>query len=174
MLALGFLLLPVAGAISATQQGANYSVAALSHDFVADTPVGPKKAGLACLPNGKVRWGDLDPGANADLRARLANKLRSAGLRIDAPNGAGRVLHVRILALRVSACAKKFGLGRPGSLSGKGTIDIEWTVEGTSVSQSSSFMTHADFTFTPSGDNHVTIIDAAFEKSARMVAPQLM
>ncbi|HKX22344.1 MAG TPA: hypothetical protein VJM81_03610 [Rhizorhapis sp.] len=148
---------------------ANFLLVELTHPFVADTPIGPRKAGLMCLPNGKVRWGDINTGTSDDLRAILAERLNAIGL--PPRSGLGRddmiPLRARIISLTVSACAKKFGLGQPGALTGKGIIETEW------VGSTRSFVTRANFSFQPTRDTQAPVLSAAFRETALLVIQEL-
>lgn len=150
-------------------------LAHVNHAFNKDSVIGPRRAGLLCLPNGVVRWGDLNGGAKEDLLGMLANRLRTSGAAVKSVSGAGGEirLHARIVNLRVKACAKKFGLRRPAALSGGGVIDIEWVQEADAKGFDRPLITHADFVFQPNSENAAPILDAAFSASAQQLLAQL-
>ncbi|MBO9575278.1 MAG: hypothetical protein J7494_06055 [Sphingobium sp.] len=88
---------------------------------VEQSTLGSRRAGLLCLPQGSIRWRDIA----ASDKALTANLVKSIGEEVL---GAGRTkgLRIEIVGLSVQSCAKRFGFGDSGVLSGTGKIEIDW------------------------------------------------
>ena len=110
-----------------------YVVERLGDSIGADDSIGPKRAGLMCLPNGHIRWRDLMPGERADRRDIVEDALEDAGLPIvsGAPSATRRQFRVRGLVTEASAslCARQQLIGDKAALSGTAHVTIEWRVE---------------------------------------------
>lgn len=147
----------------------------LGYSFAPETALGPRKAGLMCLPNGKVRWGDLGPVGPNELQDMLARQLRNLGIIIVsadiAPTSGGDRVSAQIDSLHINGCARKWGLGKQRALSGTGTIGVSWTISSGEVSSVNRFHTESAFAFDQTkGDS---ILAKAFEAVATAGAPQL-
>ncbi len=110
-----------------------YVVERLGDGIGADDSIGPKRAGLICLPSGHIRWRDLVPGERADRREIVQDALEDAGLPILSTASAStrRQFRIRGLVTEASAnlCARQQLLGDSAALSGTARLTIEWRIE---------------------------------------------
>lgn len=138
-----------------------------------DTVLGSKKAGLLCMPNGKVRWGDVSPD-DAALTDLFARNLRNAGLKVSLSQEADKVdgipgLKVTLTDFKVSACARRWGFGDRGTMTGQGTVAISWSqrVKNNKNPEGSTFETVETFQIDPRQDPNATILSEAIKASAQ-------
>lgn len=168
-----FSLTPFIGSQAYSAQNSVYVIERLTTNLLAENPIGSKRAGLVCLPNGTLRWRDLNAGSDEVLRENFIRRLRD--LKVDATdvgvNGYGVHLTGRLLDLSVKACARKWGLGQKRALTGSGVIEFEWirSVDGTSH----SFSTRSEFSFDPDRSANAPIVDAALQAVAQSLVAKL-
>ena len=130
-----------------------YVVERIGDRIAPDTEIGKKRAGLACLPNGRIRWSDIGSAGATDRRELVQDAREDAGLPIATLSGGvplKRQVRLRGVVTEAAAdlCAKSF-LGRPSALSGTARLVMEWRGES------------------PEGDapplRHVSAIEQKFE-----------
>lgn len=110
-----------------------YAIERIGDRIAPDTEIGKKRAGLACLPNGRVRWSDIGSAGASDRRELVQDALEDAGLPITTLSGGTplkRQIRLRgiVTDAAVDLCAKNM-LGRPTALSGTARLVMEWRGE---------------------------------------------
>lgn len=114
-----------------------YAITRVGSALADDDLVGSSRAGLVCLPNRAIRWGDVGTGGSMDQREVVQDALEDAGLAMTPLGsfGGGTAAHpalrlratVRAAAFRL--CAKHY-VGDARALSGDAALELEWRVEG--------------------------------------------
>lgn len=144
-----------------------------------DTVLGPKKAGLLCMPNGKVRWRDISPD-DAALTDLVARHLRAAGLKVSSSLETDNVdgttpLKVTVTDFKVAACARRWGFGDRGTMTGQGTVSMSWSQRGKSNDdlKGLTFETVETFQVDPKQDPNATILSEAIKSSVEAAASHL-
>lgn len=133
-----------------------YAVTRISSAIDDGEKVGSKRAGLMCLPQGVVHWGDVATGGSLDQREIVQDALEDAGVAVTPlgeVGGGGERAHLRVRGtVRTAAfrlCAKRFGLGDAKTYSGDVAIEMEWRVEdrasgGMEATHLSKVLRHVD------------------------------
>lgn len=133
------------GAVSAAaSDGPIYAITRVGSALTDDDLVGSKRAGLMCLPNGAIRWGDVGTGGSMDQREVVQDALEDAGLAMTPLGSFGGgtaghpALHLRatVRAAAFRLCAKHY-VGDARALSGDAALELEWRVEGLDGSEAS-------------------------------------
>lgn len=128
---LGCAAAPAAAAASTDRV---YVIERVGDRIAPDAIVGAKRAGLACLPNGRIKWSDVGVGGPTDRREFVEDALEDAGLPIATiMSGTPLRRQVRLRGIITDAaldlCARNI-LGHPSALSGTGKLVVEWRGEG--------------------------------------------
>lgn len=91
--------------------------------------VGPKKAGLACLPNGSVSAVDFVRVAD-EFATPLADLLANRGYKVtrEAAKSSPVSVSVQLIGIDASICAPSWGLGDKSSVKGHVRFLFHWTV----------------------------------------------
>jgi hypothetical protein len=124
------------GAIAAPGNSPLYAVIRVGSSLADEDRIGVKRAGLACLPNGVIRWGDVATGGNMDQREAVQDALEDAGLPVtplglsdDNDRRPALRLRAMVRAADFRVCARHY-LGDAKAYSGDVALDIEWRIEG--------------------------------------------
>lgn len=108
-----------------------YTVARIGSAIDDAQTVGAKRAGMMCLPNGVIHWGDVFSGTQMDQREVVQDVVEDAGLTVtplgNAPDRAFR-LRGTVRTAAFDLCARAW-LGNARALSGTVTLGIEWRLE---------------------------------------------
>ena len=137
--------LAVSGAIlvAAAQQGvagdvATYSIAAIEYTPTPLQQVGSVKAGLLCLPKGKLRWRDVARPGDHALAVRVEDILREGGLNVapqpdplfgDAPPATTYRIRVSVaeVTLRLCVAGDVMLIGKVGRAPAtRGIVTVRW------------------------------------------------
>ena len=123
------LLLSAAPAFAADHV---YVVERIGDRIAPDSEIGKKRVGLACLPNGRVKWSDIGFGGPTDRRELVQDALEDAGLPIATLSGGTplkRQIRLRgvMTEASVDLCAKN--AFRLSALSGTARLVVEWRGE---------------------------------------------
>lgn len=151
-------LLAATGVAAAAAPAAKpvYAITRVGSSLGDDEVVGAKRAGLACLPNGAIRWGDVATGGTMDQREIVQDAAEDAGLPVTPlgmirDGGARSVLNLRgaIRAASFSLCARGWGFGGIGGvgdrarMSGDATLSVEWRVEDQAGGGAATYVSHS-------------------------------
>lgn len=133
--------------------------------FVEQSTLGSRRVGLLCLPWGSLMWRD----------AAAPDKLLTSGMvaQIVAEGvgaGASASLGAQVVRLKVKSCAKHYGLGDAGALSGSGTITVRWSGLGDG---GQSVTTVSPFKFEGAQAGSGAILAAAMRAATASLAPHL-
>lgn len=91
---------------------------------------GKRRAGMLCLPNGKLRVRDFVP-SDGDLQLVADRALKYFGPKAAPLIADGVVFEIRLKSINANLCAHSwgvFGLGDRKDLSGKATFTFAWTL----------------------------------------------
>lgn len=134
----GCLILSAWGtaALAAPADPPIYAVIRVGSVLSDEDRIGVKRAGLLCMPNGAIQWGEVSTGGTMDKREIVQDALEDAGLPVT-PLGAVEVrdrrpvlrLRATVRAANFSLCARHWGMGDAKALSGDVALEIEWRVE---------------------------------------------
>jgi hypothetical protein len=130
-----------AAAIAAPGDRPIYAVVRVGSALAGEDRIGAKRAGLMCLPNGVLRWGDVATGGAMDQREVVQDALEDAGLPVTPLGTTDRASGRPALRLRASIRAAGFNLcarhylGDARAYSGDVALEIEWRVESTDGSE---------------------------------------
>lgn len=131
----GWALLALGAAAPAAARTV-YTVVRVGSDLTGEQIVGVRRAGLACLPAGKLRWAQVDAGTNTDQREAVQDALEDADLPVvpfgeySGERGDAETPRLRgvVKAAAFDLCAKHW-LGDANALSGEARLDVEWRIE---------------------------------------------
>ena len=150
------LILSTWGTVALAAPGARpiYAVVRVGSALADEDKVGVRRAGLACLPNGPIRWSDIATGGVMDQREIVQDALEDAGLPVTPLGSTGDRAGPPALRLRATVrtadfrlCARHY-LGDARAFSGDVALDIEWRVEsavdGSEVPHSSHVTRHIE------------------------------
>lgn len=140
------------------------------YNFTPFSAVGKKKAGLLCLPNGRLVWSDIAPLNPAAINGVMERAFQREVLKIGADLG-NIGITAYVARVDLSACAKNWAFGGEDSYKGRGTIVMEWKFEG---SHSRTLPDLANTTSTFELDGAKQPLEAAFEAAARDVLTKVM
>jgi len=94
-----------------------------------ETVIGPVRAGMLCLPNGKLRWRDLRLPGLLDSQALVARALASGGMNVvtrDAgPSKRGGFINLAIETAHLRLCMPGLS-GVVGKPRGEGNMRLHW------------------------------------------------
>jgi hypothetical protein len=117
-----------------------YSVAKIDFEIDRNRKVGRKKAGLACLPAGGLRWRDVSQPKDSDLISAVSTALIKTGQDVAMPiDDVFRLAPIKtpyliagiIKDVSLNVCMPKwgvFGTGNKDWLKGAGALTVEWTI----------------------------------------------
>ena len=126
------------GAAGAQTSNVSYSIAAIEYALTPLQQVGSVKAGLMCLPKGKLRWRDVARPSDHALAARIEDILRKAGMTVapqpdplfgDAPPVTTYRIRVSVeeVMLRLCVAGDVLLIGKVGRApSTRGTVTVRW------------------------------------------------
>ena len=132
---IGFALAAMAAPVGAVEPP-EYAIAAIEYAPTPTQVVGSVKAGLLCLPKGKLRWRDVALPRDTALSDRLADVLRTNGLSVaarpdplygDAPPVTAFRLRVAVESAKLRVC-QAYGISVGQRPSSKGEIAVRWDV----------------------------------------------
>ena len=112
----------------------DYSIAAVGFDIPDNAVLGPLRAGLLCLPVGKVRWRDLALPDASTATAHLHRTLAAERLQVETggdpifaepPSPTRYRLRVTVPAATLKLCKPGSPIG-PQVYKGAGTLTIVW------------------------------------------------
>lgn len=121
-------------AFGQTSTTPDYSVAAIEYSPGPLTRVGSVKAGLLCLPKGRLRWRDVARPADVTLMRLVTAVLEANGLSVasppdpvfgDPPPMTRYRVRVVVTAMTMRLCVAGLGIGEKKP-SGEGTLSIRW------------------------------------------------
>jgi hypothetical protein len=123
------------GAQAAAPAGpSDYSIAAVEYAIAPFDQVGKLRAGILCLPKGKLRWRDVARPEEDVLARRLGDALRAEAMTVapppdrlfgDAEPMTKFRVRVVIERLAIRLCVPGLGIGEK-SPSGEGTLTVRW------------------------------------------------
>lgn len=125
----------VAESTSALPDVAEYDVVAIKFPL-AQTIIGPKSAGFACIPAGKLRISDFLV-SESDAAGATLTALESAGLTAKSrllsyatrPNNQPAfALEVVVVSIDARLCAKKWVIGASSDFKGDGKFVFDWNI----------------------------------------------
>lgn len=113
------------------------SVAPIRYDIKSEQKLGPKRAGLICLPNGSLSFRDLRLPPPETTTKTVSDRLIVGGLKVaplDPTGFADQPTPYRMVAtvvnIGLSVCAKRWGLGDTTSVTGSANVTIQWSIYG--------------------------------------------
>jgi hypothetical protein len=130
---IAFAIVASSGVAKASDAAADYSIAAIEYAPTPLQQVGSVKAGLLCLPKGKLRWRDVARPGDHALVVRVEDVLRKGGLRVapqpdplfgDAPPATTYRIKAVVTDVALKLCVAGLGIGnRPHS---QGHVTVRW------------------------------------------------
>ncbi len=99
------------------------------YNFTPFSAVGRKKAGLLCVPNGKMTWSDIAPPNPQMINTMMQSALRQEEAKIKRRQIWGSITAL-LVEVNLSACAKQWAFGDRDTYKGGGQITVEWQAEG--------------------------------------------
>ena len=137
----------MAGLALSVQAGAApaplYAIARIGSAIDGAEPVGSRRAGALCLPDGRIRWSDVAGVTSMDQRELVEDAFEDAGVAVT-PLGVGSDHAARlrgtVRSARFSLCARRWLGGGATALSGDATVRVEWRLE---AADGAPVVTHA-------------------------------
>lgn len=111
-----------------------YTIARMGSAIDGAEPIGTRRAGALCLPNGVIRWSEVADVTAMDQRELVEDVFEDAAIAVT-PLGTGPQHEARlrgtVRAAHFSMCARHWLGGGSKSLSGDATLSVEWRLENT-------------------------------------------
>ncbi|MEO8722184.1 MAG: hypothetical protein ABI395_01500 [Sphingobium sp.] len=165
-----FLVLPVSAAPAEAGLPRNPNIR-FSDAIDGDAVIGPVRAGMLCLPNGKLKWDDMRIPSDAAASAIIENALIQDGVFSTDVANTNRELRVSVDEIALHLCIP--GIAGVGKSKGKGQISLRWIVSGRDNRSPQSFVTKIALTIDGTDPRRSSrLIETALVEGAHAFAAQ--